>query len=108
MARSRHPSSQTATALSALAADPLEWRFVPPAPPPPPVPPACGRAPSPGPRAGATVGGSVALFRALRRGSAVPAPAFSGGRTPRAGAPRRYGLAGGLTVGAAWFVVFSP
>jgi hypothetical protein len=51
---------------------------------------------------------AVALFLILMAAYAVAALALSRGATARAVAARRFGLAGGLCVGAAWLMVVTP
>src|SRR6266850_839304 len=51
---------------------------------------------------------SVGVFLALLLGYAVLTLALSSGQSARARVARRNGLAGGLAVGAAWLVIFSP
>ena len=62
----------------------------------------------PGLRSGYNAWASVPVFVALLLGYAVITLALSSSRTPQARIARRYGLVGGLAVGAAWFVIFSP
>ena len=45
---------------------------------------------------------------ALLLGYALITLALSSSRRAQAGIARRYGLAGGLAIGAAWFVIYSP
>lgn len=62
----------------------------------------------PGLRSGYNAWPSVAALAALLLGYAVITLALSSSRRAQAGIGRRYGLAGGLAVGAAWFIVYSP
>jgi hypothetical protein len=51
---------------------------------------------------------ALSFFVALLFGYAVLALALSSSNKPHARVSRRYGLAGGLAVAAAWFVIFEP
>jgi hypothetical protein len=62
----------------------------------------------PGLRSGYNAWGSGLIFFALLFGYAVIAVALSSDQTAATTVARRYGLAGGLAIGAAWFVIFSP
>ncbi len=62
----------------------------------------------PGLRSGYDAWGSVAAFLALLLAYAVTTLALSSRGTAQAAAARRYGLAGGLAVGAAWLAILSP
>jgi hypothetical protein len=62
----------------------------------------------PGLRSGYNVWASFLVFLALLLGYAVLTLALSSRQTAQSGLARRYGLAGGLAIGAAWFVIFSP
>ena len=62
----------------------------------------------PGLRSGYNAWPSVAAFLALLLVYGAIALKLSSGERGQAGVARRYGLAGGLAVGAAWFVIFSP
>ncbi len=59
-------------------------------------------------RAGVGAWAAMVLFLLLAFGYAATALALSRGTTPGAVAARRYGLAGGLCVGAAWLMVAAP
>jgi hypothetical protein len=59
-------------------------------------------------RSGVGAWAALVLFLLLAFGYAATALALSRGTTPRAVAARRYGLAGGLCVGAAWLMVVAP
>jgi hypothetical protein len=62
----------------------------------------------PGLRSGYNAWPSVVAFVALLLGYVVITLALSSSRRPHASIARRYGLAGGLAIGAAWFVIYSP
>ena len=62
----------------------------------------------PGLRSGGNAWASLPAFLTLLLGYAAITLALSSSRTAQAGVARRYGLAGGLTLGAAWFLIFSP
>jgi hypothetical protein len=62
----------------------------------------------PGLRSGHSVWASLSFFVALLFAYAVMALALSSSNEGHARVSRRYGLAGGLAVGAAWFVIFEP
>lgn len=62
----------------------------------------------PGLRSGDGAWVSVPAFLVLLLGYAAITVALSSDPTAQAGVARRYGLGGGLALGAAWFVIFSP
>jgi hypothetical protein len=62
----------------------------------------------PGLRSGYNAWASVLVFFALLLGYAVITLALSSDQTAGASVARRYGLAGGLAIGAAWFIILSP
>ncbi len=62
----------------------------------------------PGLRAGSSVWAALSFFIALLFAYAVMALALSSSSRPHARVSRRYGLAGGVAIGAAWFVIFEP
>jgi hypothetical protein len=59
-------------------------------------------------RASANLWPSVAAFVAVLVAYAATTLALSSSGSQQAGVARRYGVAGGVVVGAAWFVIFSP
>jgi hypothetical protein len=62
----------------------------------------------PGLRSGHDTWPSVGVLIVLLLGYAAIALVLSSDETARAGIARRYGLAGGLAIGVAWFVALSP
>jgi hypothetical protein len=62
----------------------------------------------PGLRSGYNAWGSVSVLFALLLGYAVIALGLSSDQTAGTSVARRYGLAGGLAIGAAWFIILSP
>ena len=69
---------------------------------------AYGLARYPGLRSGFNVWGSVSVFLAILLVYALSGLALSSRQTPQADIARRFGSAGGLAMGFAWFVVLSP
>lgn len=59
-------------------------------------------------RSGYDTWGALAFLLALLAGYAVTALELASDETAQAVVSRRYGLGGGLVIGAAWFVIFSP
>ena len=62
----------------------------------------------PGLRSDSSTWVSLASFLALLAGYALITLALSGNQTDQASVACRYGLAGGLVIGAAWFVILAP